>query len=79
VTGSIRLKLYKGNIVIQKRSSPFSLYREDYATFGHSAVYDHHDAEGFIHLYGLPLKVRALIEQGGKGVPPVKIEQVQRD
>jgi argininosuccinate synthase len=79
VTGSIRLKLYKGNIVIQKRSSPFSLYREDYATFGHSGVYDHHDAEGFIHLYGLPLKVRALIEQGGKGVPPVKIEQVQRD
>jgi len=79
VTGSIRLKLYKGNIILQKRSSPYSLYREDYATFGHSEVYDHSDAEGFIHLYGLPLKVRALIEQGGKGVPPVKIEQVQRD
>jgi argininosuccinate synthase len=79
VTGSIRLKLYKGNIILQKRSSPYSLYREDYATFGHSAVYDHSDAEGFIHLYGLPLKVRALIEQGGEGIPPVKVEQVQRD
>ncbi len=79
VTGSIRLKLYKGNITVQKRSSPYSLYREDYATFGHSAVYDHSDAEGFIHLYGLPLKVRALIEQGGEGIPPVKAEQVQRD
>ena len=79
VTGSIRLKLYKGNVIVQKRSSPYSLYREDFATFGHSAVYDHSDAEGFIHLYGLPLKVRALIEQGGKGIPPVKPEQVQRD
>jgi argininosuccinate synthase len=79
VTGSIRLKLYKGNIILQKRSSPYSLYREDYATFGHSEVYDHSDAEGFIHLYGLPLKVRALIEQGGEGIPPVRVEQVQRD
>jgi argininosuccinate synthase len=79
VTGSIRLKLYKGNIILQKRSSPYSLYREDYATFGHSEVYDHSDAEGFIHLYGLPLKVRALIERGGEGIPPVRVEQVQRD
>jgi len=79
VTGSIQVKLYKGNVIIQKRSSPFSLYREDFATFGHSLVYDHSDAAGFIHLFGLPLKVRALLEEGGKGIPPVKPDQVDRD
>jgi argininosuccinate synthase len=79
VTGAIRLKLYKGNIIVLRRSSPYSLYREDYATFGRSDVYDHQDAEGFIHLYGLPLKVRALIEQGGKGVPAVRPDEIQRD
>jgi argininosuccinate synthase len=79
VTGSIRLKLYKGNLTVQKRSSPFSLYREEFATFGHSLVYDHSDAAGFIHLFGLPLKVRALLEEGGKGIPPVEADQVDRD
>jgi argininosuccinate synthase len=79
VTGSIRLKLYKGNLIVQKRSSPNSLYREDYATFGESSVYNHSDAEGFIRLYGLPLKVQSLLEHGGKGIPPVKTEKVQRD
>jgi argininosuccinate synthase len=79
VTGTIRVKLYKGNVIVLRRSSPYSLYREDYATFGHSDVYDHQDAEGFIHLYGLPLKVRALIEQGGKGVPAVRPDEIQRD
>jgi argininosuccinate synthase len=79
VTGSIRMKLYKGNVIVLKRSSPYSLYREDYATFGHSDVYDHQDAEGFIHLYGLPLKVRALIEQGAKGIPAVRADDIQRD
>lgn len=79
VTGAIQLKLYKGNVTVQKRSSRYSLYREDFATFGHSAVYDHQDAEGFIHLFGLPLKVRALLEQGGKGIPSVRADQIQRD
>ena len=60
VTGLVRLKLYKGNIISAGRKSPFSLYREDFATFGQEDVYDQSDAEGFIHLYGLPLKVRAL-------------------
>ncbi|MFN2159507.1 MAG: argininosuccinate synthase [Anaerolineales bacterium] len=60
VTGVVRLKLYKGSIIPAGRKSPFSLYREDFATFGQDDVYDQSDAEGFIHLYGLPLKVRAL-------------------
>jgi argininosuccinate synthase len=60
VTGTVRLKLYKGNIISAGRKSPFSLYREDFATFGQENVYDQSDAEGFIHLFGLSLKVRAL-------------------
>jgi argininosuccinate synthase len=79
VTGSITLQLYKGNVIVQKRSSPFSLYREDFATFGHSLVYDHSDAAGFIHLFGLPLKVRALLEEGAKDIPPVPPEEIDRD
>ncbi|MGB7540213.1 MAG: argininosuccinate synthase [Anaerolineales bacterium] len=79
VTGSITLNLYKGNVIVQKRFSPFSLYREDFATFGHSLVYDHSDAAGFIHLFGLPLKVRALLDEGAKDIPPVPPEEVDRD
>lgn len=60
VTGRVRLKLYKGNIIPVGRKSPYSLYREDFATFGQDDVYDQNDAKGFIRLYGLPLKVRAL-------------------
>jgi argininosuccinate synthase len=68
VTGTVRLKLYKGNIVIAGRKSPYSLYREDYASFGEEDVYDQRDAEGFINLFGLPMKVEALlaIDGGGK-------------
>ncbi len=62
VTGAARLKLYKGNVILVGRKSPFSLYREDYATFGQDDVYNQKDAEGFIRLFGLPLKVRALID-----------------
>jgi argininosuccinate synthase len=62
MTGAVRLKLYKGNIILVGRKSPFSLYREDYATFGQEDVYNQKDAEGFIRLFGLPLKVRALID-----------------
>lgn len=60
VTGLVRLKLYKGNIIPIGRKSKLSLYREDFATFGQEDVYDQSDAEGFIHLFSLPLKVRAL-------------------
>lgn len=62
VTGTARIKLYKGKCTLVGRKSPYSLYREDYATFGVDNVYDQSDAEGFINLYGLPLKVRALLE-----------------
>jgi argininosuccinate synthase len=68
MTGNVRLKLYKGSVMLVGRKSPFSLYREDYATFGQEDVYNQEDAEGFIRLFGLPLKVRALldIERHGK-------------
>jgi argininosuccinate synthase len=62
VTGTVRLKLYKGNCVVVGRKSPRSLYRNDYATFEADQVYDQHDAEGFIRLNGLRLKLRALRE-----------------
>jgi argininosuccinate synthase len=60
VSGSVRLKLYKGNIISAGRKSLYSLYREDFATFGQDSVYDQSDAEGFITLFGLPLKVQAM-------------------
>jgi argininosuccinate synthase len=62
VTGIVRLKLYKGNIIIAGRKSPFSLYREDYASFGEEDVYNQQDAHGFIQLFGLPMKVEALLD-----------------
>jgi len=70
VTGTVRVKLYKGNCTVVGRKSPFSLYREEYATFGEDEVYNQADAQGFINLFGLPLKVRALIDrENGSGVP----------
>jgi argininosuccinate synthase len=66
VTGTVRLKLYKGNILIAGRKSAYSLYREDLATFGKEAVYNQKDAEGFINLFGLPVAVQALANKGGK-------------
>ncbi|CAM2008466.1 argininosuccinate synthase [Acanthopleuribacter pedis] len=65
VTGEARLLLYKGNVLVQGRRSPYSLYREDFATFGQDDVYDQSDAEGFINLYGLSVKVRSLMEIEG--------------
>ena len=62
VTGTVRVKLFKGSCTAVGRKSPFSLYREDFATFGQDDVYDQGDAEGFINLFGLPLKVKALID-----------------
>ncbi len=60
VTGTVRLKLYKGNCTVVGRKSPHTLYKEDYATFGEDQVYDQHDAEGFIQLFGLPTKIFSL-------------------
>ena len=61
VTGDVRMKIYKGNIIPAGMKSPYSLYSEEIATFGEEDVYDQHDAEGFINLFGLPIKVRALL------------------
>ena len=63
VTGTVKLKLYKGNCFPAGVQSPYSLYREDLATFGKDEVYNQQDAAGFINLFGLPLKVRALMKQ----------------
>ncbi len=64
VTGTVKLKLYKGNIINAGTTSPNSLYSEDVATFGADEVYNQKDSEGFINLFGLPLKVKALLEKG---------------
>jgi argininosuccinate synthase len=74
VTGTVRLKLYKGSVIAVGRKSKLSLYREDFATFGQEDVYDQSDAEGFIHLFGLPLKVRAL-----NGLPVSGLEMTKPD
>lgn len=60
VTGEVNLKLYKGNIIKAGTTSPYSLYSESLASFTTGDLYDHHDADGFITLFGLPLKVRAM-------------------
>ena len=67
VSGTVRLKLYKGNIIVAGRKSPYSLYREDYASFGEEDVYNQQDAHGFIQLFGLPVKVGAMLEMEGGG------------
>ena len=60
VTGEVKFKLYKGNIIKAGTTSPYSLYSESLASFTTGDLYDHHDADGFITLFGLPLKVRAM-------------------
>jgi argininosuccinate synthase len=65
MTGQVRCKLYKGNVILVGRRSPYSLYREDFATFGEDDVYNQADAEGFIKLFGLPLKVNAMLDLEG--------------
>ncbi len=67
VTGTVRMKLYKGNAVAVGVKSPYSLYSEEYATFGEDQVYDQKDSAGFINLVGLPLVVRAnMLKKAGK-------------
>ena len=79
VSGSITLRLYKSNLIVVGRTSPYSLYREDIVTFGYSEIYSHSDAAGFIRLWSLPLKIRALIEERAKDIPPVPVEKIIRD
>jgi argininosuccinate synthase len=81
VTGAARLKLYKGNVIPVGRKSKLSLYREDFATFGQEDVYDQSDAEGFIHLFGLSLKVRALngLPISGINMPKPDYSRFKRD
>ncbi|HSM58128.1 MAG TPA: argininosuccinate synthase [Candidatus Sulfomarinibacteraceae bacterium] len=67
VTGWVKLKLYKGNIIVLGRDSRQSLYREDFATFGKEDVYDQGDAAGFINLFGLQMKVKAMMEVSDGG------------
>ena len=81
ITGTVRLKLFKGNVIPAGRKSKFSLYREEFATFGQDDVYDQSDAEGFIHLFGLPLKVSALVGLpiSGLDIPKPNYSRFKRD
>jgi argininosuccinate synthase len=81
VTGVVRLKLYKGNIITAGKKSPFSMYREDFATFGEEDVYDQSHAEGFIRLFGLSLKVRAMngLPVSGLDMPKPDYSKFKRD
>ncbi len=66
VTGEVKLKLYKGNIINAGVTSPYTLYDEEVATFGEDDVYDQMDSQGFINLFGLPIKVKALLDEKRK-------------
>ena len=77
VTGDVKLKLYKGNIIPASVTSPYTLYSEDIATFGEDHSYNQADSTGFINLFGLPIKVRAMNDQAlqkktGAGFPAVE-------
>ncbi|SEF98821.1 argininosuccinate synthase [Eubacterium ruminantium] len=63
VTGTVKFKLYKGNIIKAGTTSPYTLYSESLASFTTGDLYDHKDASGFINLFGLPMKVRAMLDQ----------------
>lgn len=82
LTGTVRFKLYKGNHILAGCKSPYSLYREELATFGEEDVYDQKDAKGFINLFGLPIKVKSLVDldQGIKpGYPEPDYSKFKRD
>ncbi|MCR5218236.1 argininosuccinate synthase [Treponema sp.] len=79
VTGWVQLKLYKGSIRGAGSSSPYSLYNESIASFTTGELYNHKDAEGFITLFGLPLKVRAMMEQStGTGQAVIKSKKLKK-
>ena len=66
VCGDVTLKLYKGNMINAGVKSPYSLYDPDIATFDEDDVYDQSDSAGFIHLFGLPIKVKAMMDKKNK-------------
>ena len=79
VSGWVRLKLYKGTMQGAGSFSPYSLYNESIASFTTGDLYDHRDAGGFITLFGLPLTVRAMMEQkAGKGQAVVKSRSLKK-
>jgi argininosuccinate synthase len=63
VTGDVKLKLYKGNIINAGVTSPYTLYDEEVATFDEDEVYNQADSAGFINLFGLPIKVKAQLDK----------------
>ena len=65
-TGDVKLKLYKGNIILSSTTSPYSLYDAEVATFDQDKVYNQADAGGFINLYGLPIWVKAVLDEKRK-------------
>ncbi|MBQ6401423.1 MAG: argininosuccinate synthase [Firmicutes bacterium] len=71
VTGTVKMKLYKGQAYVAARKAPYSLYNEEFATFSKDDVYNQHDAEGFINLFSLPLKIRAIQKLTVEGGAPV--------
>ena len=75
VTGTVRLKLYKGNVTVVGRKSPYTLYREDFVTFERDDVYDQRDATGFIRLTGLRLRLDALRDRAKRLVPAAACAQ----
>lgn len=77
VTGAVRLKLYKGNVIIAGRRSPFSLYDEGLASFGEGARYDHADAAGFIRLFALPTRAEARQQAGAAAQPAAASREPQ--
>ena len=79
VTGSVTIKLYKGTMRGAGSESPYSLYNESIASFATGDLYDHKDANGFITLFGLPLKVRAMMEQqSGKGQAVINSDKLKK-
>jgi argininosuccinate synthase len=67
MTGTVKVKLYKGNAIPVSSKSKYSLYSEEFATFSKDEVYNQKDAEGFINLFALPLKIRAIHKQNLEG------------
>ena len=78
LTGTVKMKLYKGSAVVAGRKSPNSLYSEEFATFSEDEVYDQTDAEGFINLFSLPLKIRAMQKFSVEGMPTPEHEKLER-
>ena len=78
VTGEVKMKLYKGTAYPVASRSPYSLYNEEFATFSADEVYDQRDAEGFINLWSLPLKIRAIQKQNREGVPDAQKQKFKK-